>query len=669
MGLFDWFKSQDTSCVKCGSLILNKQKMCSVCESKKTEGIINITSDPIEEVKESKKKTTFNSKLRVHTNDTELIESIRYYQGKPFTGICYSLYSNGNLYYETEKLNGLDHGSSKQYSSDGILHSIVNYSYGKLHDKDREKVTEFLQESLIMGIKEIEHEAVFNLLNNNLAGDTGSLQQQEMASLHSSKVSFVREMFLLPLLNITNKKIWNKDLHITKPDEISLLVPAELQKVECWNYFLDKKPFTGIVYYVHNEQEWSNSLNLSDLMSTPEEERLKLIDYEFDVKDGVKDGKCRSFNKQQNLIREFEIKEDIKNGIEKEYNEKHYHHQFFYYSCKMEDVLYEQVYKNNLRHGLEKTYYDNGKLESQKEWVNGKCTGTLKFFHESGKLALETTYQNGEHKGPQKCWNEIGQEVECGPIPSIHLSTEEDALKKQEEEEDRIKELENKKSDILTSKEKDYKKVQDIIDVDVTKLKFFSFYSLEDWFIDVLKNHKDFDYYLICTDYHTSGGFLQFEKSDTNTNSKVISEFKDEYDPSSQDNEDYDETNDVYENNEGFSTFQIWKVTSSKFPELIKNKIDEFIKDNGEEKDVNYEFLEWLNEDIGFVNFESCELMMESLGLNRDKDLELIIDELKLNIVRDYSSSLDLTNNPLVIRYGGYYQCGEHELFLGVIEK
>ena len=43
--------------------------------------------------------------------------------------------------------------------------------------------------------------------------------------------------------------------------------------------------------------------------------------------------------------------------------------------------------------------------------------------------------------------------------------------------------------------------------------------------------------------------------------------------------------------------------------------------------------------------------------------------EKQLNIVRNYGSSFDLTTNPLVISYGGYYQCGEHELFLGVIKN
>ena len=147
----------------------------------------------------------------------------------------------------------------------------------------------------------------------------------------------------------------------------------------------------------------------------------------------------------------------------------------------------------------------------------------------------------------------------------------------------------------------------------------------------------------------------------------MISEFKDEYDPSGNfGKEDFDNTNDVYENEKGFTTFQIYKVTSTKFPELLQKKVDEFIQENGNEN--MSEFLEWLDEDIGYLNYESCEIMIDSLGLNRNNDLELYT-EVELNIIKDYSTPFDLTTNPLVISFGGYYQCGEHELFLGVIKK
>ena len=454
------------------------------------------------------------------------------------------------------------------------------------------------------------------------------------------------------------KRIWNKTLHITKPDELSLLVPTELQKTEYWNYFLDNKPFNGVVYYIRNEQQILNSLDLSDLLMKEEKEKQKLIDYEFDIKDGVKNGKCRMFDEHQNLRMEYEIKNDIKNGIEKEYNVDG-------------KVIYTQLYKDHLRNGLEVSYYDNGKIQTQKEWVNGKCTGTVKFFDQEGVLRTESTYQNGKHVGPQKCWNEIGEEIDCS-LTSFQLeekiiSTEEIRLEKMKEEEEKEKELEKTKLDLISSREKDYKKVQDIIDVDVTKLKFHDFWSIGDWFEDVLGKTNNSDYYLILTDYHSRGGYLQFLKSETNKNNKVISEFKDEYDPTGmKGEEEFDNTNDVYENEKGFTCFQIYKVTSEKFPELLKKKIDEFIKENGNENMDG--FLEWLDGDIGSLNYESCEIMIDSLGLNRNDDV-VFVDEVELNITRDYSTKLDLTTNPLVISYGGYYQSGEHELFLGVIKK
>ena len=149
MGIFDWFRSKDLRCIKCGSLIVcGKNNICSSCVSNKQKKTKEVTSDSSNEVKKSKKKTTSNQKLRVHTDEIERIDGIGYYQGKPFTGIYYSLYPNGNVLYETEKLNGLDHGISTRYNNDSTIHSVVNFSDGKVHDEDEEKHNEFLKKYL-----------------------------------------------------------------------------------------------------------------------------------------------------------------------------------------------------------------------------------------------------------------------------------------------------------------------------------------------------------------------------------------------------------------------------------------------------------------------------------------------------------------------------------------
>ena len=91
------------------------------------------------EIKKSK------SKLRVHSNDLKKIEGVNHYKANPFTGIYYLNYPNGSLLFETEQVNGKDHGKSKRYKGDSSLHSVVNFSNGKLHEEDTDKENQFIE--------------------------------------------------------------------------------------------------------------------------------------------------------------------------------------------------------------------------------------------------------------------------------------------------------------------------------------------------------------------------------------------------------------------------------------------------------------------------------------------------------------------------------------------
>jgi antitoxin component YwqK of YwqJK toxin-antitoxin module len=448
-----------------------------------------------------------------------------------------------------------------------------------------------------------------------------------------------------------NNKVWNRNLEILPPHNIPLFGEIASDN-SSFTYYRKNKPFSGIVYYLFNEEE-------RDFSSLKEEEKLKFIKYEIDIKNGIKDGEQRIFNEQQDLITKIEVKNDIKNGFERRYNNN--------------KIITEKFYENGIRNGLETSYYENGQIQSQMEWVNGKCTGKNKFFDQNGNLLTETTYKNGKHIGPQKCWNEIGEEIDCDLTPfkvheTIISSEEEEDIKKQKKEDDQ-KNLEKIKSDNLHSKEKNYKKVQDIINIDVSKLQFFDFDKINEWYTEVFKNLSEYKYYLIFTDYNSSGGVLQFEKSEKNKNTKVISELKEEYETEN-DSENFDITNDIYENKNGFSTFQIWELKSNKFPSLITIKLEEYI--NTLDKDdifIGSEFRGWLDEDSEYLGYETCELIIDSIGLSREKDLECIFYDQQLNIVRIYGTPFDLSTNPFVISYSGYNYRGEHELFLGRLKK
>lgn len=208
-----------------------------------------------------------------------------------------------------------------------------------------------------------------------------------------------------------------------------------------------------------------------------------------------------------------------------------------------------------------------------------------------------------------------------------------------------------------------YKKLQEEINIDLSKMKLYSFRDLENWGSDnFFKTNKDCDYYLIISDLH-EGGYYQLKKSDTNNSSEIISKFQDDYDPScNNDPNDFDVTNEVHENKNDYFNFLVNKIKSDKFPELFLKKINDFIEENGGED--MYKFLGYLDEELEWINYESCEFLIESLGLNRDLDLELIFEHML-----EVNGPLEITQNPNIISFGGYYQCGEHEFFLGVCKE
>ena len=53
-------------------------------------------------------------------------------------------------------------------------------------------------------------------------------------------------------------------------------------------------------------------------------------------------------------------------------------------------------------------YWDNGQLEYEIPYVNGKQHGIAKWWHPNGQLRWETTYINGRQHGSAQWWYENG---------------------------------------------------------------------------------------------------------------------------------------------------------------------------------------------------------------------------------------------------------------------
>ena len=67
-----------------------------------------------------------------------------FYKNKPFTGIAYSLYDNGDIQEEQEMVEGLKHGQGKLYLENGNLVCTLNYIDDTLDPKDEKKFQEYM---------------------------------------------------------------------------------------------------------------------------------------------------------------------------------------------------------------------------------------------------------------------------------------------------------------------------------------------------------------------------------------------------------------------------------------------------------------------------------------------------------------------------------------------
>jgi antitoxin component YwqK of YwqJK toxin-antitoxin module len=68
----------------------------------------------------------------------------------------------------------------------------------------------------------------------------------------------------------------------------------------------------------------------------------------------------------------------------------------------------------NLRHGVAKAWYPNGKLEQEGTYQYGKKSGTFTFWHENGQVAATGEYRDDMAEGQWVWWHENGQKSAFG---------------------------------------------------------------------------------------------------------------------------------------------------------------------------------------------------------------------------------------------------------------
>ncbi|MBQ8223510.1 MAG: toxin-antitoxin system YwqK family antitoxin [Bacteroidales bacterium] len=163
--------------------------------------------------------------------------------------------------------------------------------------------------------------------------------------------------------------------------------------------------------------------------------------YIIQYEEGKKDGLYLEFDKSANIIKKIDYKNDMMDGlncvwfkggrssVKQEYKEGkleglsilYYDNGFIQEESEYKDgkrngvtiwysyadkeqgpkaVMY--TYKDGLFEGVQETYYEDGRLKSQKMFSNNVANGVAIELYEDGSIKSESNYKNGELKGRVK---------------------------------------------------------------------------------------------------------------------------------------------------------------------------------------------------------------------------------------------------------------------------
>ena len=70
---------------------------------------------------------------------------------------------------------------------------------------------------------------------------------------------------------------------------------------------------------------------------------------------------------------------------------------------------YESNYKNGKKNGLMKRWYKSGSVHYEKNYNDGEMDGLQELFHKNGQLEMRGNYTDGERDGVFKYYSENGQ--------------------------------------------------------------------------------------------------------------------------------------------------------------------------------------------------------------------------------------------------------------------
>ncbi len=139
----------------------------------------------------------------------------------------------------------------------------------------------------------------------------------------------------------------------------------------------------------------SNAFAQYTVKNTRDCDELSFDDSQCDLNGNPITGIKRFYNNNGVLDLEITYKDGRKEGITRNYYENG-------------TLMNEKTYKNGKLEGLLKDYYRNGNLQLEAHYKNGMEEGIAKFYYETGNLRNEGNYKNGKPEGLAKIYYETG---------------------------------------------------------------------------------------------------------------------------------------------------------------------------------------------------------------------------------------------------------------------
>jgi len=186
-------------------------------------------------------------------------------------------------------------------------------------------------------------------------------------------------IFLLTMTMMTPVILFSQIDPIGNSDTINKMDPNKAK----YGYWIEKIGDQIVKgYYVNNKKTgvWITTLS-SNL--------IQRLEY---YKDGVKDGISLSIDRKGHLMSQEYFKNGLLNGLS------------INYTAFSEMQVSEINYLNGKKNGIYRTYYDNGKLQEETNYIEDIKDGQSKWYNKAGKRVAEYNYGNGAFQGIQKTY-------------------------------------------------------------------------------------------------------------------------------------------------------------------------------------------------------------------------------------------------------------------------